>query len=121
MSGGFYLFPHFFLIFFFHFMTTQTIIQKSTFKKDWKFFFKKIINQRSVALDNNRSLKNPTRMKSLVDYFLPYVGYNFNEIGTAKFIIKYKSEIREIMVSGNNLTETRLSLFITQANSILEL
>ncbi len=97
----------------------KVAIPKSTFTNDWKLFFKRLHNRRSHIVKTGESQKFKPRMTAILDKLQPYVDYNFNEEGTARFILKHKGEIRELLVEGNVYTITRFSLFVTQATALL--
>jgi len=118
MEAGFvHSLPFFLPLFSFNMKLAQ--IPKSTFKKDWKLFFKKLHDRRSYLVESGLNQKSTPRMAYILDELRQYVDRNLNDVGTAKFILSKRYLIREIIVESNLLVVTRFELFVTQAYSLI--
>lgn len=100
-------------------MNTKTYIDKQKFKKDWRLFFKKAVQRRSWLLNAGKSMKSERKMRYLVDYFTPFIDYQFTTIATAIFIEKHKDQFQDILVNGNILVEARFTMFLEESDFIL--
>ncbi len=101
-------------------MTTTHTLPKSHFAKDWRKFFASIHKQRTWLVDSGLSQKRLHRMQGILDRLQPYVNYGYNDVGTARFIIKHSADIRALIRETSPKTIERFDHFIAQANFLIE-
>ena len=77
-------------------------MNNNSLSKRFNPFLAKIVKQRRLILLSGRNKKNAARMRLLTDKFGRYAGTKFTDLGSAKFIIRYQDEIREMIIERNH-------------------
>jgi len=92
---------------------------KQSFAIEFNSLFAKLIRQRNYLIRSGRSQKNEALINQSIDKLMPYKAFVFSDIGAAKFIIRFKYEIRLIISEREGNTINQFDSILSKANQII--
>jgi len=90
------------------------------FSREFRGFLRHLVSWRARMIQKGVSQRNEAEMRNLVSMFTPYTAVNFNEVGSARFIIRHYDELMKLIPSNAEIVQSHLNELHKKASEIIE-
>jgi len=97
---------------------TQTL--KQSLSAELTSFLRSVIRQRSFLVKTGKSMKDKETMLQLIEKFKRYAeSIYFNEIGSARFLVKHQHELLELIPGKQHASKIKLHDLVSKSENII--